>query len=217
MMIQNFDTSVDLLRGLIWRFENAPSLRTIAELKQQWYNENQDQFWRDWYDDVFNPLTLNDFGCAVWGRILDIRLNVENERPITDEIFGFGEFYANYDRVMYHDGPLVRGSLTTAQKRLIIQLRYFQLTTRATIPEINQFMSLLFGDLGRALAWDNHDMSITYFFQFVPPQPLRYILDQYDLLPRSHGVKAIWRILPRERFGYDLPVFKNYDNGTYGA
>ena len=62
MMIQNFDTSVDLLRGLIWRFENAPSLRTIAELKQQWYNENQDQFWRDWYDDVFNPLTLNDFG-----------------------------------------------------------------------------------------------------------------------------------------------------------
>ena len=215
MMIQNFDTSVDLLRGLIWRFENAPSLRTIAELKQQWYNENQDQFWRDWYDDVFNPLTLNDFGCAVWGRILDIRLNVENERPITDEIFGFGEFYAKYDRGMYHDGPLVRGSLTTAQKRLIIQLRYFQLTTRATIPEINQFMSLLFGDLGRALAWDNHDMSVTYFFQFVPPQPLRYILDQYDLLPRPHGVKAIWKMLPKKRFGFDHPKYFNYDNGHY--
>ncbi len=215
--IQDFDASVNLLQAILWQYEDAEKLLSLARAKQDWVNQHQSEFWENWYRDVFNIDTANDFGLSVWGRILNIRLNTEDGRPLTGDIFGFGDFYANYDNGYYHDGVLERGSLSTAQKRLVIRLRYFQLTTRATIPEINKFMAKLFEESGRVLVWDNMDMSIVYYFQFAPSQPLRYILDQYDLLPRPAAVDVEWRILPRPRFGYDNPSFKNYDNGTYGA
>lgn len=216
MKDQGFDFSVNLLRALIWRFDSAPQLRAIAEAKQSWYDRNQTEFWSNWFRDVFNPDTLNDFGCAVWGRILDIQMNVEDGRPITKNIFGFGSFYANFNNGPFAKGKAELTKLSVQQKRLMIKLRYFQLTTRATIPEINQFMSLLFGELGKAVAWDNRDMTITYFFEFVPSPSLRYILEQYDLLPRPEGVEAFWRQLPRRRFGFG-PRFANFNNGTFGA
>lgn len=188
MNIQDFDYSVNLLRALIWRFDGAPALRSIAEQKQLWYEQNQSKFWQDWYDNVFNPQTMNEFGCSVWGRILDIQMDL----------------------------PFGSTQLATAQKRLVIQLRYFQLVTRGTVPEINEFMSLLFADQGKAFVWDNQDMSITYVFESAPDPGLLYIASQYDLFPRTHGVKTSIHLIVQPCWGFG-PYYFNYDNGPYGV
>lgn len=188
MIEQEIDFSVNLMRALIWRFDGAPSLRSLVEQKQAWYEAEQSQFWRDWYDNVFNPLTMSDFGCAVWGRILDIQMDL----PVGGE------------------------QLAVEQKRLVIQLRYFQLTTRATVPEINEFMSLLFADQGKAFVWDNQDMSMTYVFESEPDPGLLYILGQYDLFPRGHGVKTNIHFIVRPCWGFGA-YYLNYNNGPYGV
>lgn len=188
MNIQDFDYSVNLLRALIWRFDGAPALRSIAEQKQLWYEQNQSKFWQDWYDNVFNPQTMNEFGCSVWGRILDIQMDL----------------------------PFGSTQLATAQKRLVIQLRYFQLVTRGTVPEINEFMSLLFADQGKAFVWDNQDMTMTYVFESAPDEGLLYIVNQYDLLPRDHGVKTNIHLIVQPCWGFGS-YYLNYDNGPYGV
>ena len=68
--IQEFDFSVDLLRALLWQYEDATGLQALLRQKSEWYTVNQTAFWSNWERDVFDLTTANDFGCAVWGIIL---------------------------------------------------------------------------------------------------------------------------------------------------
>ena len=43
---------------------------------------------------------------------------------------------------------------------------------------------------------DNHDMTMTYVFNFQPDQFLRYMLEVMDLFPRPSGVKSNWVYIP---------------------
>ncbi|MEG7685973.1 DUF2612 domain-containing protein, partial [Listeria monocytogenes] len=70
-----------------------------------------------------------------------------------------------------------------------LRLRYYQLVSRGTVPEINAFLKLMFGDQGLVYTIDNHDMTfVTYFFTFIPDAQTKFILYNYDLLPRPAGV-----------------------------
>ena len=88
--IADFDSSVDLVRALLWQHGNATALRSLIESKQDWYNINQATFWANWYRDVFNIDTANDFGLAVWGRILNVGLGLQVDSTIGIHHFGFG-------------------------------------------------------------------------------------------------------------------------------
>lgn len=188
-MIQDFDTSVDLLRALLWQHDNAHALRTLVERKQKWYNENQRDFWRGWYRDVFDVDTANDFGLAVWGRILNVPLGLQVDATIGIPHFGFGVHHRNFN-----NGPFARATngeqaMSTDQKRLIIRLRYYQLISRGTVTDINEAMARIFGDLGQVFVRDPLDMSkITYVFKFGPSSRVRLILDRMNLLARPSGV-----------------------------
>ena len=74
--IQLFDFSVDLLRAILWQYNDATRLQSLLQQKQDWYNEQQTEFWSSWYRDVFNLDTANDFGLAVWSIILEVPLTI---------------------------------------------------------------------------------------------------------------------------------------------
>ena len=38
--IQEFNFNVNLLRAIIWQYENAENLKSILEKKQEWYDVN---------------------------------------------------------------------------------------------------------------------------------------------------------------------------------
>ena len=187
--IQQIDTNANLLRAILWQYEGAENLRQIVEAEQAWFDGAQVEFWESWIRDVFNFNTANDFGLAVWSRILDIDLGVDVSASPDGPCFGFGQYNENFENGNF---SRVRGgtvSLTTDQKRLVIRLRYAQLTTRPTVPNINRILSDVFADFGgSAYVTDNQDMTIDYQFNFLIPSSLRFILEKYDLLLRPSTV-----------------------------
>lgn len=214
--VQQFDLSVDAVKALMWEHDNAEHLKSLVLLKQAWYEENQEQFWQQWVSDVFNIDTANSFGLAVWARILDIPLYVISDADQNKFAFGFGPSNANFENGNFANRSANQLGLTLEQRRLVIRLRYFQLTCRGAIPEINAFLADIFSDVGKVYAIDNLDMTMTYFFQFQPSRQLLLVLDNYDLLPRPSGVKVNYQFQPKASFGFGIEHL-NYENGNFGA
>lgn len=192
--IQRFDYSVDVMAALLWQYNSAPRLQSLISQKQAWYDENQSLFWESWQKNVFDLNTADQFGLSVWAIILDIPIIVVTETPSDVVGFGWGPYHRNFTHGNFH---AVNGSqqLTSAQSRTVLKMRYFQLTSRGTIPEINEFMQRLFGEMGGCYAVDNLDMTMTYYFQFPIPSNLNYIFKNFDILPRPAGVSVDYEVI----------------------
>lgn len=213
--IQEFDYSVDLLKAILWQYNDAERLQKLLELKQEWYDENQARFWSNWYNDVFNLDTANDFGLSVWAIILNIPLVAdEGLDPLGKPIWGFGSFHKNFDNGNFaKTGNAIR--LTTNQKRLILKLRYYQLVSRGTVPEINHFLRMLFANDGNVYVLDSLDMTFAiYIFTFNPSSQIKLILEKFDLLPRPAGVGVKYLIVTKKTWGFGQ-YHNNFDNGNF--
>ena len=193
----NFDYSVDILQNLLWEYDQAPALKSLLTQKQAWYNTNQKQFWIDWFNNVFNLNTANQFGLSVWAIILDQPI-VINQVPdaLTRPTFGF-KYYSdsnNFQNFTHGNFSAASGAslyLSNAQKAMILKLRYWQLIGNYTIPFLNLMCQTVFGSLGKAYVIDNLNMTFTYVFTFQIPSDLNLLFTELDILPRPVGVKAL--------------------------
>ncbi len=185
--IQEFDFSVNTLRALLWEYNDATNLQELLELFQQWYVVNQTVFWQTWYADVFNLITANDFGLAVWAIILGIPLQTSSS-PSNKPNWGFGPYRRNFNRGNFvsDEGLII---LRTEEKRIILRLRYFNLTFNYNIVDINRILADIFAAYGPVYIQDNLDMTITYVFNYNLSNRLKYFFIKYDALPRPAGVK----------------------------
>ena len=214
--VEAMECSVDLMKSLLWQHDNAEHLKSLIEQKQKWYNENHCGFWRDWYRDVFNLDTANSFGLSVWSRILNIPLQVQIDGSANKPAFGFGVNHQNFNNGNFARARDGEQALNEDQARLVLKLRYLQLISNGTVPQINEWLSDLFSDLGRVFVVDNHDMTATYFFEFEPSAQLKFILEKYDILPRPAAVGINWQVQIRPSFGFGENHF-NFNNGSFGA
>lgn len=214
--VQQFDFGLNLSEALLWQYNDAIRLQTLIAEKQTWYDGAQTQFWNDWYRDVFDLRTANDFGLAVWSIILNVPL-VANAPPTDDRpVFGFGVnnlnfFVSNFGR---DTGGAV--SLTTEQKRLILRLRYFQLITTGCVPEINVFLAQLFATEGPVYLLDGLDMTGEYVFRFFPASKILFVFENFDILPRPAGVRLRILVNPGDSFGFD-PYYLNFENSNFSG
>jgi hypothetical protein len=188
MSTQAFDLSVDLLQCLLWQYNEATALQTLIDRKQKWFDAVQQKFWTDWISDVFDLTTANDFGLAVWAAILDVPLVIVPEAQLTKPLFGFGEFNVGFTQGNFASAQML-SSLTTEQRRLVLRMRYFQITTRGAVPEVNAFLAQVFGE-GVVYVEDLGDMKIRYVFTQQPSSAVELILTEFDVLPRPAGVSA---------------------------
>lgn len=188
--IQDFDFSVDVLRALLWQYNDAENLQGLLGRKNDWYIINHEKFWKDWYRDVFCLDTANSFGLAVWAIILELPLVVTSDDPNPSKpTWGFSSTHKNFNNGNFqpHSGDQI--TLTTEQKRMVLKLRYFYLVSRGTIPEMNRIMKYIFGDRGGGYVIDGLDMSaITVIFDFKPNESIRFVFDKYNIFPRPAGV-----------------------------
>lgn len=98
MDIANITTKVDFLNVLLWRFNEATTLTRLVNEKQLFEELNNNRFWQDWYNDVFNLQTANEFGLSVWSIILDQPIHLSfSGVGIPNNSWGFGEFRKNFD------------------------------------------------------------------------------------------------------------------------
>jgi hypothetical protein len=189
--IQFFDYAVDLLQAILWQYNNAANIQGLLELKSDWYFANQSQFWNYWFNNVFNLATANDFGLAVWSIILNQPTYINNGPPQSGyPAWGFGQYRKNFTNGNFQDTNGSTYQLPTEWARLLLQLRYFQLTSAGTVPEVNRELAYLFADFGPAYLQDRLDMTQCYVFDFDMPAALILILQNFDVLPRPAGVQS---------------------------
>lgn len=217
MRNQLFDWSVDLLQALLWRHNQADHLTSLLQQKQNWYDDNQQAFWENWFTDVFDLTTANDFGCAVWAIILGVPLSVI-QAPSTTPSWGFGSFHRNFTRGNFAPNTQSVIPLTTPQKRLVLQLRYAQLISRGDVASINKILAYIFGrnGYGPVYVLDGLNMRCTYVFTFAIPAALNFVLSNYDILPRPAGVRETIISLARPTFGFGA-FHRNFTRGNFGA
>ncbi len=212
---QTFDFSVDLLRAILWHYNRAENLENLLQRKNDFYNERQRDFWQNWIRDVFDLRTANDFGLSVWAIILDIPLYTESEAsPNTYAAFGFlaGGPASNFARSNFATSPGEFNRLNTEQRRLLLRLRYYQLTTTASVPEINRILAELFNN--NAYVLDGNDMSMRYVFTRIPDNNVLFVLQQFDILPRPSSVSLTTIITPFRAWGFGAP-HQNFGRGNF--
>jgi len=211
--IQAFDFSVDLLKAILWQYDDAANLQSLLAFKNQWYITNQTAYWQNWLTDVFNLQTANQFGLIVWSIILGLPLytNITNTGPL----FGFdNQTGFNFDNSNFAQGNTYQLPLET--QRIALQLRYFQLTSSGTVPETNRMLAYVFRNHGSAWLLDYHNMTQAYIFDFPVTYDLQYLFNNYDILPRPAGVSSTWVDATLTYFGFATGDY-NFDNGIFGA
>lgn len=227
MNIQLLDYSIDLLQAILWQYNDAANLQSILSQKQSWYEKNQTEFWQNWFNDVFNLDTANEFGLTVWSIILNLPLQIGlPPDPIDKPLFGFGsETMTPNTYVNFNNGNFATAGssfqLTTEEKRLVLKLRYFQLISNSSIPQINQFLNTIFSAYpGQVYVIDGLKMFIRVVFTFDPGDRLIFILKKYDLIPRGAGVGIEYVVDVGSIFGFGSETatpngYVNFNNGNF--
>lgn len=227
MRIQEFDYSVNLLQAILWQYDEATNLLSLINQKQTWYNVNQTQFWENWYTDVFNILTANQFGLSVWSYILNVPLYLDNptEDPSKPN-WGYNDnsaypvlenSYLNFIGSNFSTKGQIL-VLTLEEQRFLLRLRYFQLSDNGVVSNINTFLKYLcdtsqIGYDGSIYALDGLDMEITYVI--TDPGFPKYLLQAIqilDLFPRPTGVLIKIHVNYGFQFGFNSGTINNFEN-----
>lgn len=219
MKNQRFDLSVKLLQAILWQYNDAANLISLLGQKQAWYDARQTGFWTDWIRDVFDLRTANEFGFVVWSIILGVPLSVVLEPDyLSKPVFGFGPSYrVNFNRGNFAVRNQTTINLTVEQRRLVLQLRYFQLISRGTVPQTNAFLKRIFADYGPVYVLDPLNMGeIVYVFGFALPSALQFVLTYYDLLPRPAACGVRYIVIGLERWGFGT-YHRNFERGNFGG
>lgn len=215
MNVQPFDFSVDLMRSILWQYEQAPKAIQLSRNDQDFIDSAHSEFWDNWIRDVFDLTTANEFGLSVWARILNVSIKISEKKNITD-VFGFGVENKNFNNGGFGIGQNLEADLDIESARKILRLRWFQLTMRPTVPNINSALIDVFGQ-GAVYVVDSYDMSYsTFFFAATPDYKIRRLLENTDILPRPSTVGARWQVQAREAFGFGI-YHLNFENGSFGA
>lgn len=189
--ILNIDPKIDLKQCLLWQYQNSEKLKSLILSKEEWYQTHQAQFWQDWYDNVFNLDTANDFGLSVWGEILDFSRNVTAK-----------------------DGS--QHYLTTEQYRLILKGQILRFGMGATAPEINNWLATVFAGQGAAYCLDSYDMTaIPFVLRSDPSDEIKWLLGNIDFFPRPAGVGYEVRIVPNTIFGFNGSGLQPFNQGVF--
>ena len=191
--IETFDYRINVLTSLLWQYNNAVHLEALVNFKNEWLKHYNQNFWENWYINVFNLQTANLFGLNVWSIILDLPLYVPLEPPVASDYFGFNKIPPINTYVNFTNGNFAPSSLppllTEEEQRIALKLRYYQCVTRGAVTEVNLFLNFVFGSLGGCWMIDNFDMTIEYFFNFFPSTALIRVINSNLLLPKPAGVK----------------------------
>lgn len=181
--IFNIFNSIPLSKNILWQYDNAPNIKSLIYSKENWYTVNNDNFWQKVIDDFLNITSANDWGLAVWGKILQVsRLYTINGVDVT------------LSRDLYR--RLILGKLSLIH-------------STGTIPEIMRYCNFIFKNSAdeeniAVIVQDNYDMTITYTFTFAPNFEELALIYSRTFLPTPAGVKEnIVIIAINEVFGFD--------------
>ncbi len=211
--IQQFDYDASIMAAALWQHSQAPNILALLQSKQDFFDANQSEFWSDFYTNIFNLETANDFGLSVWSIILGAPIKY-NLAGAGEKGWGFGPYRFNFTNGNFASNTGNTYALSTATARIVLQLRYYQLTGSCCIPDINRALKNIFRDMGNSWLVDNLDMTQTYFFDFPLASDLKFAFTNFDVLPRPAGVGSTYIVLTEAPWGFNSDA-SNFDNSNF--
>ena len=188
--------NISLADNIIWQYDNAPAIKGLIQSKQNWYDTNNSGFWQSVVDNFLNIHTANDWGLELWGKILKVA------------------------RIYNISGQTV--TLSTELYRRLILGKLQLIHSNGTLPEMMNYCNFVFSDHITELSYavlviDNHDMSVTYTFNFQPNQEELALIYSRDFFPTPAGVDIahIYIVDGTNYFGFDGSPFKPFDTYPY--
>lgn len=180
-------------------------IQGIADIKKT-YIENA---FLSLKNDNFDITTAKGDGLDMWGLLLHFYRFIPTD-PSTDE----GIQYFNFNNKNFRNLQFVNpnnpnyGRLTDDIYRKFLVLIYQGMFILNTIPNINIFINEIFNDFDKIIVRDSLDMSyqVYAFYGNNFPIWLKWILDNYDILPRPSGVGSKYiDVKPTKTFGFAPP------------
>lgn len=147
-------------QALKWLHSNAEATQSLIKAKAQWYDRYHEQYWRDWFDDVFNLSTASDFGIVVWCAILGVPSGRFGFEPFANN-WAYGSNRQNFvfdpegsmpglENPNLVGGNFFGGSEGTVSNpdeiRNLLKLRYVALVHNGTISFINRMLRHIYND-----------------------------------------------------------------------
>ncbi len=212
--IQQLDFSTNLLRAILWQYDNATRLKALLNSKKAYYDAEHTQFWTDWMRDVFDLRTANAFGLTVWSIILGQPIIFNNVPAPGQPAWGVGSFHRNFGRGNFASGRMSY-ALSLESARVILRLRYYKLIGTVTVPAINRALKdVFFANYGKAYLTDVGKMTQMYTFTFVPPADMQFAFTNFDVLPRPSTVGSTWRIVVEQPWAFG-PTRQNFGHANF--
>lgn len=196
---------------------------TIQQLITDWdsyFNTN----WEDQlYNIVWNVDTAQGFGLDIWGRIVVVGRNLTVPTSIPDiEYFGFNDAstqsWSPFNQESFYAGENQSNTVTLSDQayRVLILTKALSNISATDSQSLNNVLSQLFPDRGRAWVNDLGSMAMRFVFEFALEPWEKAVLVGGNVMPRSAGVSAYIFEVPAETFGFaesgdSLP----FNDGTF--
>jgi hypothetical protein len=212
-MIQDFDFNANLLKAILWQYNDAEYLKTIIENKQNCYNSKVVDFFDDWYTNVFNIDTANDFGLSVWAKILNVNFAQKKAFRADKTTFGFGNLRSTFARGNFIPLPDEDIYLTTEQKRLIIKIIYQKYNLLPSVPEINKVIRQFFGESSYVVDGLDMTTSMVVFTEQLSREK-QFIIEEFGILPRPAGVGIKTKTITGREWGFGS-LRSNFNSNSF--
>jgi Protein of unknown function (DUF2612) len=181
----------DWWRTVISQYANSP--RLTAMIQNFFGDADQTRNFDLFYDLIKNIDTAQGYGLDLWGRILAV--NRVLRIGVGPRFFGFEEGLPDFDP--FNVSPFYAGegltenyAVSDAGFRVMLLAKAFSNICDASIGAINRILTMLFGASGKVYVVDNLDMTMTYYFTFVPTALQLAIIENSGVMPRPAGVSA---------------------------
>lgn len=203
---------IDFEKTIISQYGNSPTILQLVQNMNAYLDPRAD--FDAFFDYVWNVDTAQGFGLDIWGRIVNIRR--ELQIPNAPVYFGFKDALPGsypFDEAPFYDGtpPATQTyKLADDAYRKLILTKALANIASSNAPSLNQLLQNMFGDRGRCYVNDLGGMQFRYTFEFdLTPQEYA-IVTQSGVLPRPAGVNAIL-------FQSALPLFGFSEAGLSAA
>ena len=203
---------IDVERTIISQYGNSPTILQLVQNMNAYLDPRAD--FDAFFDYVWNVDTAQGFGLDIWGRIVNIRreLQIANA-PV---YFGFKDALPGsypFDEAPFYDGtpPATQTyKLADDAYRKLILTKALANIASSNAPSLNQLLQNMFADRGRCYVNDMGGMQFRYSFEFDLTSQEYAIVTQSGVLPRPSGVNAIL-------FQSALPLFGFSEAGLSAA
>ena len=203
---------IDFEKTIISQYGNSPTILQLVQNMNAYLDPRAD--FDAFFDYVWNVDTAQGFGLDIWGRIVNIRR--ELQIPNAPVYFGFKDALPGsypFDEAPFYDGtpPATQTyKLADDAYRKLILTKALANIASSNAPSLNQLLQNMFADRGRCYVNDLGGMQFRYTFEFDLTLQEYAIVTQSGVLPRPAGVNAIL-------FQSALPLFGFSEAGLSAA